>query len=123
MTPDKPELSPELTYLREHGLVFSNEPKAAEALQRTFEQMGGTQRMLLWADKYPASFYKLYARMVIPTIAPVLPIDNPTSSKDDWPEWVTARRLAYQEEALNAVSKDITAQSDNPENDDAVGGE
>ncbi len=70
-------------------------PKAAEALQTAFEGMGGLPRLLQWADAHPAHFYKLFARMVIPTIQPVLP--TPTQQKDEWPEWLTARRLAYQE--------------------------
>jgi hypothetical protein len=70
-------------------------PKAAEAFQTTFELMGGLPRMLLWADQHPASFYKLFARMVVPTITPVLP--TVAAQKEEWPPWLTARRLAYQE--------------------------
>lgn len=96
----EPEMSHDFRDLVEKGLHHvhlppSLHPKAAEALQTTFEGMGGLPRMLLWADKYPAQFYKLFARMVIPTITPVLP--SPATTKEEWPEWLTARRLAYQE--------------------------
>ena len=66
--------------------------------------MGGTQRMLLWADKYPASFYKLYARQIIPTIAPVLP-QPPKASEQEWPAWLTARRLSYQEAGFRPTNQ------------------
>jgi hypothetical protein len=70
-------------------------PKAAEALQLAFEAMGGLPRLTLWADAHPAAFYKLFARMVTQTITPVLP--RVESTQQDWPTWLTMRRLAYQE--------------------------
>ena len=95
-----PTMSPEFHDLVAKGLHHTFLPtamhgKAAESLQATFEAMGGMPRMLLWAGPTPSSFYKLFARMVIPTISPVLP--QPPSQKEDWPDWLTARRLAYQE--------------------------
>ena len=88
-------------------------PKAAEALQAAFEGMGGLPRLLLWADAHPAHFYKLFARMVIPTIQPVLP--TPQTQKDEWPEWLTARRLAYQEAGFRPSTADDTDAMDNLE--------
>ncbi len=88
--------SDDLTHLREAGLVGTPQPSAAQAFQQTFEQMGGLERLLIWADRYPASFYKLYARQIVPTIAPVLP-QPPKASQQEWPAWLLARRLSYQE--------------------------
>lgn len=95
-----PEMSPQFRKLVENGLHHvhlppASHPAAAEALQRAFEGIGGLPRLLLWADEHPAQFYKLFARMVIPTITPVLP--QPQQTKEEWPEWLTSRRLAYQE--------------------------
>jgi hypothetical protein len=108
------DLSPELTYLRDQGLVGNPEPSAALAFQKTFEQMGGTQRMLLWADKYPASFYKLYARQIIPTISPVLP-QPAKASEQEWPAWLTARRLSYQEAGFKPTAGGPPDAMDDPD--------
>lgn len=72
------------------------QPKAAEMLQLAAEAIGGLPRLIQFADRHPAAFYKLYARMVAQTITPVLPPPTETT-KEDWPEWLTHRRLAYQE--------------------------
>lgn len=105
--PDDPLMSPDFRRLVNEGLHHVHLPdamhgKAAESLQAVFEGMGGMTRMLLWADQHPASFYKLFARMVIPTISPVLP--QPHQEKEDWPDWLTARRLAYQESGFRPVA-------------------
>lgn len=104
-----PEMSPEFKRLVAEGLHHvhmppSMQPKAAESLQVVFEGMGGIARMLLWADQHPAQFYKLFARMVIPTITPVLP--QPLMTKEEWPDWLTSRRLAYQEAGFKPTQED-----------------
>lgn len=100
--PGDDSISKDLRALLEKGLATSSLPgtlkdvRAAQALQLAFEGMGGLPRLLLWADKYPASFYKLYARMVAATVTPVLPTP-PQQQEQEWPSWLTQRRLAYQE--------------------------
>jgi hypothetical protein len=108
-TGDDSLVSEEFRQLMEAGLHHVHfpptaHPAPAEAFQRAFEGMGGLSRLLLWADKHPASFYKLYARMLIPTIQPILPL--PATQKEEWPEWLTARRLAYQESGFIPTSPD-----------------
>ena len=98
-------LSEELTQLREAGLVGGPEPSAAQAFQQAHEQMGGVARLFMWGDAHPASFYKLFARQIIPTIAPVLPKPPPVSQQE-WPAWLTARRLSYQEAGFRPIVQD-----------------
>ena len=87
-------------------------PKAAEAFQLAFEAIGGLPRLLMWADAHPAAFYKLFARQTIPTITPVLPPPL-HAAQEEWPAWLTARRLAYQESAQIATDiKGAGADSD-----------
>jgi hypothetical protein len=100
-----PQISPEMKDLVTRGLhhVFLPEAlqtKSAEAFQLAFEAIGGMPRLALWADKNPSKFFNLYARMIGPTIAPVLP--SPQHTNTVWPEWLSARRLAYQESAQYA---------------------
>jgi hypothetical protein len=102
---DDPNISPEMKDLIARGLhhVFlpdSLQPKSAESFQLAFEAIGGLPRLALWADKNPSKFFQLYARMIAPTITPVLP--NPAHTNTVWPEWLSARRLAYQEAAQYA---------------------
>lgn len=102
-------ISPEMQALLDRGLhhVFlppTLRPRAAEALQLAFEGIGGLPRLMMWADKNPTKFYNLFARMVPPTIAPVLP--PPALAEHSWPSWLTSRRLAYQESAQ--IAEDIT---------------
>lgn len=109
------ELSAELADLVNKGLHHVHlpptlQPKAAEALQLSFEGMGGLPRLLLWADAHPAAFYKLFARMVIPTINPVIP-PTATPTAAEWPEWLTARRLAYQEAGLTPIPPEDESES------------
>jgi hypothetical protein len=104
-----PYMSPQFRHLVQAGLHHVHLPDnmhgaAAESLQAVFEGMGGMPRMLLWADEHPSSFYKLFARMVIPTIAPVLP--QATAQELPDPPWLTARRLAYQESGFNPLPGD-----------------
>src|SRR5678816_813442 len=94
-------LSPELEMLLKEGLHHSHlpptlQPSAAEAFQLAFEAWGGVPRLLLFADRYPGAFLKLYARQTAMTMEPVLPPPRETQQRDEWPEWLTARRLAYQ---------------------------
>ena len=118
-SPDsRPLLSPDLIDLIERGLhthdplyPSSLRPRAAEAFHTTFELMGGLPRMLLWADRNPTKFYQMYARQTLPTIAPVLPLSQQSARPADWPEWLTQRRLAYQE-AATAVVPQAEAQDD-----------
>jgi hypothetical protein len=98
----KVKLSDELQTLLSDGLHHSHLPpalhtSAAEAFQLAFEAWGGIPRLLLFADRYPGAFLKLYARQTQQTIAPVLPAP-PDRAHDEWPPWLTARRLAYQEQ-------------------------
>jgi len=99
---DQSPLSRELEMLIEQGVHQTNLPhplhtSAAEAFQLAFEAWGGLPRLLLFADRYPGSFLKLYARQTAPTITPVLPKAEAIQQIDDWPPWMTSRRLAYQE--------------------------
>lgn len=99
-----PVASPDLISLLESGLHHAYlpndlQPAAAEAIQMAFEAIGGVPRLAMWADRYPANFYKLYARQTIPTIAPVLP-SPPEAAQQEWPAWLTSRRLAYQEAGI-----------------------
>jgi len=100
-----PSISPEMKELVERGLhhVFlpdALQVKSAEAFQLAFEAIGGLPRLAVWADKNPTKFFNLYARMIGPTINPVLP--SPHTTNQVWPEWLSARRLAYQEAAQYA---------------------
>jgi hypothetical protein len=99
---DEAHLSPELTMLLDQGLHHAHLPPAlqtgaAEAFQLAFEAWGGIPRLLMFADRYPGAFLKLYARQTAPTMAPVLPKETSTPDAAQWPEWLTHRRLAYQE--------------------------
>jgi hypothetical protein len=101
----EPEISPEMKALIERGLhhVFlppQLQAKSAESFQLAFEAIGGLPRLAMWADKNPSKFFNLYARMIGQTINPVLP--PPTHTNQVWPEWLSARRLAYQEAAQYA---------------------
>jgi hypothetical protein len=96
-------LSDELKTLLDNGLHHVHLPEAlhtsaAEAFQRTFEAWGGIPRLLLFADRYPGAFLKLYARQTAQTMAPVLPQSEADVAQEVWPDWLTARRLAYQEQ-------------------------
>jgi hypothetical protein len=70
--------------------------------------------MIQWADRYPSSFYKLYARQTIPTIQPVIPTPEEKQTAP-WPEWLTHRRLAYQEE-VDRVADALDGDEDAQEN-------
>jgi len=110
---DAHKVSPELQMLLERGIHSAKLPrgmgtaKAAQAMQQAFEMIGGVPRLMLWADANPDKFYALWARMIPQTVAPVV-ADLPTANqrdKQEWPAWLTARRLAYQESA--EVAQDI----------------
>jgi hypothetical protein len=99
------QMSPEMLALMERGLHSVKLPKAlrnqkaAESFQDAFELIGGTARLALWADKNPGQFFQIFGKQIAPTIAPVL-ASMPTTKKDEsgqWPAWLEARRLAYQE--------------------------
>jgi hypothetical protein len=77
-------------------------PKSAEAFQLAFEGIGGVARLIQWADRNPTQFFRMFARMIGPTIAPVLPAPEAAVAQA-WPEWLTSRRLAYQEQAQVAA--------------------
>lgn len=113
-------ISPEMKDLIQRGLhhVFLPEalqPRSAEAFQLAFEAMGGLPRLLLWADQNPSKFYQLFARMMPQTIAPVLP--SPQQTNQVWPEWLSQRRLAYQESAQYA--EDVRIKSSTPDTNGA----
>ena len=97
-----------LTLLKEglhHSLLpHTLQPKAAEAMQLTYEAIGGLPREVLWADKNYGAFMKLYARQTSATIGPVVPPPRDTPSQQEWPEWLTLRRLAYQEVPMEGAS-------------------
>jgi hypothetical protein len=103
---DSFKVSPELALLLERGIHSNKLPKgmgtakAAQAMQQAFEMIGGVPRLMLWADANPDKFYALWARMIPQTVAPVvaeLPSNQNNDKSRDWPTWLTARRLAYQE--------------------------
>lgn len=105
-------ISKDLQALLERGLHSTRLPrplktaKAAAAMQQAFEIIGGVPRLALWADRNPDKFYPLFARMIPQTIAPVVPEDpNGKNQEAQWPEWLSARRLAYQESAQ--VAEDV----------------
>lgn len=98
-------MSPDFIKLVERGIHSTRLPKAlrnqkaAQAMQSAFEIIGGVPRLALWADANPDKFYPLFARMIPTTAAPVI-ADLPQThqqKRDDWPTWLTNRRLAYQE--------------------------
>lgn len=100
-----PQVSEDMKSLIRRGLhhVFLPDtlrPKAAEANQMAFEGIGGIARYIQWADRNPGKFYALHARMIPQTIAPVLP--QPEAVNHVWPEWLSQRRLRYQEDAKYA---------------------
>ena len=113
-------LSPDLMDLLGNGLHPSVLPPtldvgAAEMFQLTAKAIGGLPRMIHWADRYPAAFYKLYARQMMPTMAPVLP-EPQGAAEQEWPEWLTNRRLAYQESGFSLLPNQAdAAQEDKPE--------
>jgi hypothetical protein len=88
-------------------------PKAAESMQLAMEGIGGLPRLIQWADRNPSKFYNLYARMIGPTIAPVLP--KPEEQTHVWPEWLSHRRLAYQEDAKYAEDVKANEGTGSPE--------
>ena len=99
-------ISPELRDLVTRGLhhVYlppALQPKSAEAYQLAFEAIGGLPRLAKWADQNPSKFFNLFARMIPQTISPVLPPPS-QSQAQQWPEWLSNRRLAYQESAQYA---------------------
>lgn len=102
--PEDGVIGRDLRLLLEAGLHPSDLPDdlkkgPAEAFAQTFEAMGGLPRLVMWADRNPGHFYKLFARLLIQTAAPITPhtADPAQKAADQWPEWLTARRLAYQE--------------------------
>jgi hypothetical protein len=91
------QMSPELTRLLERGLIGPGSPvqshskKAARAFQKTFEEIGGVERLSLWADKNPGRFYGMYSKLV-PTTAEI------TEKRDIQVtiKWASPDRLSYQ---------------------------
>ena len=109
-------ISQDMQELLERGLHHAFLPdtlkvKSAESFQLAFEGIGGVARLIQWADRNPTQFFRLFARMIAPTIAPVLPAPEAAVTQA-WPEWLTHRRLAYQEQAL--VADDIGAPDHGP---------
>lgn len=108
-------MSKEMLALMERGLHSAKLPKAlrtqraAEAFQDAFDLIGGTARLAIWADQHPDKFFPLFGRMIAPTVAPVVDgLPAKTKGQDpsqQWPEWLSHRRLAYQESA--EVAEDI----------------
>lgn len=114
MAPDG--ISDDMKLLLERGIhhVFlpdTLKPKSAEAFQLAMEGIGGLPRLIQWADRNPSKFYNLFARMIPATMAPVLPQDTPADQV--WPEWLSHRRLSYQENAQYA--QDVRANEANAE--------
>lgn len=74
-------------FLSEHAqecYIINRKPKEAsrnarllEAIQETFEIIGGVPRMALWADKHPGDFYKLLGRQ-IPGMVQQMNFNGPT---------------------------------------------
>lgn len=114
-------ISKDMEALLQRGLTAARLPKAlrtqkaAEAMQTAFDIIGGVPRLALWADKNPDKFYPLFARMIPQTVAPVvtaMPAQSKEDQRKDWPEWLTARRLAYQESQEVAADIMIKDESD-----------
>lgn len=111
-------ISKDMSELIARGIHSTKLPKAfrdsraAESVQRVYHIIGGDPRFALWADKNPDKFYQLFARMIPQTIAPVLPQPANNKNEQEWPEWLTSRRLAYQEAA--ALAEDIQVKSTTP---------
>lgn len=61
---------------------------APQNFQLAFEGMGGLTRLLLYADRNPGAFYKLYARMLRNVDAQPDPPPPP-------PQWLQPERLSY----------------------------
>jgi hypothetical protein len=113
-----PQISEDMADLIRRGLhhVFlpdSLRPKAAESMQMAFEGIGGLPRLIQWADRNPSKFFNLFSRMIPATMAPVLPQEQQLDQV--WPEWLSARRLAYQENAQYA--EDVREKEANAEPD------
>lgn len=110
-------VSKELAALMARGLHSAKLPKAlrsqraAEAFQDAFDIIGGTVRLAMWADKNPDKFYAIFGRQIAPTMAPVLDkLPRQDAEKpQEFPAWLTARRLAYQES--NQVVDDIAVKT------------
>lgn len=105
-----PLFSEDLRNLIESGLHPSDIPESlnrgpAEAFAAAFEAIGGLPRLILYADRNPQAFYKLFARLLVQTSAPITPhtADPAQKAADQWPEWLTQRRLAYQEAGFNVA--------------------
>lgn len=106
------KMSKELTALLQRGIHAAKLPralrtqKAAESIQTVFEIIGGVPRLAMWADEHPKDFYTLFARMIPQTIAPVVAdLPKEQHKAEEWPAWLTARRLAYQES--DQVAEDV----------------
>lgn len=61
---------------------------APQNFQAAFEAMGGLPRLLLYADRNPAAFYKLYARLI-------RNVDPPPEPPPPPPQWLDNERLTY----------------------------
>lgn len=44
--------------------------RVVESFHEAFEQIGGVNRLALWADTHPEEFFKLYARLLPPSSHP-----------------------------------------------------
>lgn len=61
---------------------------APQNFQAAFEAMGGLPRLLLYADRNPAAFYKLYARLI-------RNVDPPPEPPPPPPQWLAPDRLSF----------------------------
>jgi len=100
---DNLRISDDLRHLLEAHLLPGDLPDTlssigpAEAFHAAFNAMGGLPRLLLYADRYPAGFYKLYARLLVLTAHPIVPAPSShEATQDEWPSWMQPRRLSYQ---------------------------
>jgi len=55
----------------------SRNARLLDALQETFELIGGVPRMALWADGHPGEFYKLFGKQ-IPGMVQQMNFNGPT---------------------------------------------
>jgi hypothetical protein len=114
---NSPLLSDDLRNLIESGLHPQDIPQSlnagpAEAFVQAFHSIGGLPRLILFADRNPAAFYKLFARLLIQTSAPITPITSDVAAQaaQQWPDWLTNRRLAYQEAGFNVADEQKDAE-------------
>lgn len=107
-----PLMSHEFMGLADYGLSHGDLPETlmkmpAEAFMQVFQAMGGLPRLLLYADRNPAAFYKLFARLLVQTSGPLVPKQGDANYVNEFPDWAkTPSRLAYSAVPPTSASDD-----------------